>query len=84
MDDLLARRFVRGMDADVYVACTCGCWYVWMLVCMKMSVESCSLSVLADGYKEKAKEERGKTFPPFIFMIYIASELETVQCWEKD
>lgn len=48
--------------SDVY-----GCLYMWMLVCMKMSVESCSLSVLADGYKEKAKDERGKIFPPFYF-----------------
>lgn len=50
------------MDADGY-GCLCLCMLmcvemlvrVKMLVCMKVSEESCSLSVLADGYERKDK-----------------------------
>lgn len=34
------------------------CSYEWLLVCMKVSVESCSLFLLADGYEGEKKMSR--------------------------
>ena len=50
-------------DAGVW-ECWCAerCSYEWLLVCLKVSVESCSLFVLADGY-EREKKRAGRFRP---------------------
>ena len=53
-----------------------------MLVCMKVSVESCSRSVLADGYERKDKRT-GRISPSYTHH-YTALELETAQRWKRD
>lgn len=49
---------------------------------MKMSAESCSVSLLADGYERK--EKRAGSFLLLILMIYTAVDFETAQRWERD
>ena len=53
------------MDADVWGCwCEVRCSYEWLLVCMKVSVDFCSLFVLVDGY-ERENRRAGRFRPSY-------------------